>query len=382
MKALLCFPGCHRRAGVERVVFEAAQFLAGRGHEVTVAAKEFEENGSHGIRFSKVEVAGFPRFLRGRRFFEASSERIRSEDFDVLNTHGCVCPLDGVHWVHSVHRAWLDRAKVLRRHQALARWRQRLNPLHPVLLRLEEKHFRDRRYQKLIATTAAVREDLQRYYDVPPEDVAIVPNGFSPTEFNPQRRAEKRQAMRHRLGLSDDHLAVLFVANELERKGYPTLLSALRKLARKNLRLLVVGRASRTAVRRAAAAAGLQDQVIACGATSSVADYHAAADLFVLPTQYEAFCLAILEALGSGLPVITTTVPGARDAIESGVNGLLIEDPKSGEELASAMESMLEEAVRAGMSRAAPATVAQYQWPVTLLRYEQVLLEHCAKPVI
>ena len=122
-----------------------------------------------------------------------------------------------------------------------------------------------------------------------------------------------------------------------------------------------------------AEAHGLAGQVIAAGSTTDVAAFHAAADVFVLPTQYEAFCLAILEALGSGLPVITSDLPGARDAIQSGVNGLLLEDPLNGEELAAAVQRLTEAVARERLSKAAPESVRQYQWPVVLGAYERVL---------
>ena len=103
---------------------------------------------------------------------------------------------------------------------------------------------------------------------------------------------------------------------------------------------------------------------------------HAAGDLLVLPTQYEAFCLAILEALGSGLPVVTSSVPGAGDAILPGVNGALVDDPRSGVELASTPEPLLHREALAELSAKAPDTVETYQWPTVLRRYETILLEH------
>jgi UDP-glucose:(heptosyl)LPS alpha-1,3-glucosyltransferase len=379
MKIVLSFPGCHRRAGVERIVFECARFLAGRGHDVTVLAGEWERDETQPVKYQRVPVRSWPRFLRGRSYFENATRQLRGLDFDVLNTHGCVCPLGGVQWVQSVHAAWLERSKSFRAPLSLGRWKQRLNPLHPVLLRLEAMHFRERNYRKIIATTEVVRDDLERIYGVPPGDVVIIPNGFSPSEFNPERRLQMRGEMRAKLGLAPDHIALLFVANELGRKGYGTILEAMRKLGRRDLRLLVVGRASAGQAKREAAAAGLGGQVIVCGSSGDVGQYHAAADLFVLPTQYEAFCLAILEALGSGLPVITTTVPGARDAIQPGINGALIGNPKSGAELAAALEPFLDPVRCAAVSAQVPATVSAYQWPRVLARYEEVLRQHCIR---
>lgn len=375
MRVALSFPGCHRRGGVERIVFECARFLAGQGHQVTVFASDWETDPSQPIRYSPVVHPRWPGFCRGAAYYRACTEALRTSEFDILNTHGCVCPLGGVHWVQSLHRAWLERSKQFRPPFSAGRLKQRLNPLHPVLLNLESRHFCERNYQRVIATTEDVKADLKHFYGVPSEDVVVIPNGFSPSEFNPVRRSERRDRIRASLGLNPDHIALLFVANELERKGYDTILDAMRVLNRPELRLLHVGRPKARHVLKRAESFGVASQVLACGPTDDVAGFHAAADIFVLPTQYEAFCLAILEALGSGLPVVSTQVPGARDAVRPGLNGALMGDPRSGEELASLLKPLLDAPVRDAMSAAAPRSVEGYQWPTVLRAYEDVLIE-------
>ncbi len=376
MRVALSFPGCHRQGGVERVVFECARYLAARQHEVTVFANQWEVDGSSSIRYHRVPVRRHPWFLRGRSYYTACRERVRDEPYDVLNTHGCVCPEGGVQWVQSLHRAWLERSRRFRPSLSAAGLRQRLNPVHPVLLDLEERHFGAGNYQRIIATTPRVRDDLVRLYGVSADDVVVIPNGFSPEEFNPDRRARQRGQMRRRLGLEPDKVALVFVANELERKGYRTVLDAMRRLQRPDLRLLVAGRASPKQVRHQARTYGVGDQVVALGPSRDVGALHAAGDLLVLPTQYEAFCLSILEALGSGLPVVTSSVPGADDAIRPGVNGAVVSDPTSGEELAATLEPLLRQDAREALSANAPATVESYRWPSVLEHYERVLLEY------
>lgn len=371
MKIALSFPGCHRRGGVERVMFECANFLVARGHDVHVFAVDWEP--APGITYHKVVVPGGPGFTFGRRYKDACTMMLRGEQFEVLNTHGAVCPTGGVQWVQSVHHAWLDAAKTFRHPMSVARWKQRLNPVHPVLLRLEKEHFLPGNYRGLIATTPRVRLDLQRYFGVPEKDVEIIPNGFSPTEFNPEKRQSRRADGRRKLGLADGDTALLLVANELPRKGYPTILAAMRRLGNPKVKLIVVGRPPVDEVKRYAAEAGLENQVLALGSCGDIAAMHAAADLFVLPTQYEAFCLAILESLGSGLPVITSGVPGARDAIMPGLNGYIVEDPKDAEGLAEAIRPLLNHDRLAALSGTTAATVEQYQWPRVLEKYEAVL---------
>ena len=378
MNIALSFPGCHKRGGVERITFECARFLAGKGHDVTVFASDYEDVGNGRVHHHPVPVPGWPSFLRGPRYFRECTRVLDRERFDVLNTHGVVCPVGGVHWAQSLHRAWLDRSRQFRPPWSMARLKQRINPLHPLLLKLEEQHFARRQYRKVIATTPEVKKDLEHYYNVPPGDVVVIPNGFAPDEFNPARRSERRAAQREKLGLKPDEVALLLVANELERKGYRTILSALQILQSPRLRLLVAGRPSVELVRKMAAEAGVEGSVLACGSTNDVAGFHAAADIFVLPTQYEAFCLAILEALGSGVPVITTKIPGADNAILPGINGLLIDDPKNGPALAQAISQLMDDGVRATFSTEAAKSSEAYQWPRVLERYLDVLLEHAA----
>lgn len=376
MNIALAFPGCHREGGVERVLFECARFLAQQGHDVSVFANRWEQDDQAVIQYEYVPMHTRPTFLRPQSFFQQATRQIQAADYDVLNGHGVVCPTGGVMLVHSLHRAWLERSRQMRGSLSGSRWKQNLNPIHSILLRLEARHFSERRYRKLIALTPQVKSDLHRFYDVPPDDVIVNPNGFSPTEFSPEKRAARRGEMRQKLGLTPDQIVLLFVANELERKGYPTLLTALRVLNDPRVRLLVVGRIDSADARRQADAKGVAAQVIICGSTQDVAGFHAAADLFVLPTQYEAFCLAILEALGSGLPVVTTRIPGAEDAIRSGINGVLVDDPKNGEMLAEALRPLLDPDTHIALSATTPDSVRAYQWPTVLAKYEQILQQN------
>jgi UDP-glucose:(heptosyl)LPS alpha-1,3-glucosyltransferase len=376
MKIALLFPGCHRQGGVERIVYECARFLSLNGHEVNVVASTWEKDLTTKISYTRVELLEIPGFLSGLSYYSRCSSILKKVDYDVLATHGCVCPTGGVHWVQSVHRAWLEQCARHRKPFSRKWLFQKSNPLHPILLKLEDRHFKQRRYTKLIATTARVKEDLNRFYNVPAEDVVIIPNGFAPQEFNPERRRMLRSPMRSKLGLRDDEVALLFAANELDRKGYATVLRSLQILDRRDIKVLVVGRPEIEDVMSLAQRAGVARSIIACGHSGNIAEFHAAADIFVLPTQYEAFCLAILEALGSGIPVITTSVPGARDAIVAGVNGFTINNPNDGEELAACISSLMDADRRLRFSEAAPATVNHYQWPVVLKMYEQLLLQN------
>ncbi len=357
MKAALSFPACNRRGGVERIIYECARYLAGRGHDVAVYASEFEMNGA------AVQCRHVPSkrgLLQPISYFRESSRMLKRDRYDALGTFGCVCPEGGVYWAQSVHAAWLDKAKAFRKPWSPARWKQRLNPAHPILLGLEKRHFRPGGYRKVIALTDDVKADLRHYYNVPEEDIVVIPNGFAPDEFNASKALSEREAARREFGFNGERV-IVFVANELERKGFPALLRAVESLGDPGLRLLVAGRI----------APEPHPLVKYVGGTGDVARCYAAADVFALPTQYEAWGLVIVEAMACGLPVLTSRLAGAAVTVREGAAGQLLDDPKDVSEIAAKLRPLLDGA-HSGREEIS-ASVADYAWERVLPRYEEVL---------
>ncbi len=93
----------------------------------------------------------------------------------------------------------------------------------------------------------------------------------------------------------------------------------------------------------------------------------------VLPTQYEAFALTVVEALASGLPVVTTTVPGAGDLVRHDVNGLLQHDPLDATELSGLLDQIADPDVRCRLGAAGPASVAELEWSRLIARLDDIV---------
>ena len=353
MRIGLAFTGCFRGGGVERLVWECARHFGAR-HDVTVLADYWEDCGEPRVAYRKVSPA---RHLRELSFMRRAGRIAREQGFDRVLSFGSNCPAGDVIWVNSLHRAWLERKGATLRS---------LHPRHRLLLALEAHHFRGGRYSQVIAVSDRVASDLCRLYDVPRSDIEVVPNGYDPGEFSPERRRSLREDARRELGIAEDDVVCLMVANELARKGFGVLLEALRIVNDRRLRVVLVGRAAPTGY-------ALGDRVTYAGPSADVGRSHALADLFVLPTRYEAACLAIVEALASGLPVVTTDVPGAGDLVSPGGNGLLQRDPLDPVELASLLQLALGDGLREAMGAAAAPSVAHLAWPLVLERAEGVL---------
>lgn len=142
---------------------------------------------------------------------------------------------------------------------------------------------------------------------------------------------------------------LLFVSAQLSRayahKGLPTLLQALKKLHARGRRasLDIVGEGDmKTTYAAFCAAAELQDFVHFRGAlfNGELSAVYRSATLFVLPTSNDSYPIAVLEALASGLPVVSTRVGDIPRMVEDGKTGFLVE-PDDADALAGKIEILL-----------------------------------------
>ena len=367
----MSFPGCHRGGGVERVMVECLNALAGRGHEAHAFASAWDRAAlDPRVVCHHVPARGLLAAGRVAGFRRASTRAIAAAGVEVTGSFGVAAAPGSVVWMQSVHAAWLDVCA--RTRTARERIKQRLNPFHPMILRAEKRMLARREYRRLIALTPAVRDDLARFYAVPPGDVDVLPNGFSRAEFNPGDRWRDRDEMRRRLDLPAKATVIVFVANETERKGLPQLLRAVARLGDPTLYVLAVGHFEPGPAARLAASLGLGGRVRFPGGDARVAPYYAAADVFALPTQYEAWGLVIVEALACGLPVLTSRLAGAAEVVTEGANGELLDDPRDVPEIAAKLGALL------GRLPAADAgeisrSVDAYEWARVMDCYEQIL---------
>jgi len=353
-------------------MLECANFLADRGHELHAFANEWDSQSlsprvaRHQVEFRSLLRAGqTPAFVRASRR-ELTRLHPRA---NVVAGFGAAALPGSIVWMQSVHAAWLEISRHSR--GLLGRLKQRLNLFHPIILRMERDLIGGRRYRKIVALTNQVREDVMRIYGVPADDIVVIPNGYAPAEFNVQAAQQRREPMREKLGFHAGDKVVIFVANEMERKGFGPLLEAVAQLADPAVRVLAVGRLDAAAGARRAERLGLRGRVHFSGPTSEVAQYFAAADVFALPTQYEAWGLVIIEAMACGLPVLTSRLAGASVAVKEGATGGLLDDPKSVDEIAEKLGPLLSGDHLPGAQIA--EAVHRYQWSKVLLDYEATL---------
>jgi glycosyltransferase involved in cell wall biosynthesis len=259
--------------------------------------------------------------------------------------NGGNCGWTGVNWVHMVHHAYPLS------HQGT-----------PVLFRLKNRFTRwvFRRHEArhlphaplVIANSQKTRRELIDLAGVAADRVRVIYLGSGPAGATPVTPAEREQA-RRRLGLAPGRAVLLFVGaiGYDCNKGLDTLLAACRLLDAKDMPgtvLLVAGSGKRGFWHRQAAALGLVDRVQFLGVVDDMPGLLAAADLLVSPTRYDAYGLAVHEALCRGVPALVSRRAGVAERYPEELSVLLLNDPNDPGELAGRIACVLDAAHRMG----------------------------------
>jgi glycosyltransferase involved in cell wall biosynthesis len=204
---------------------------------------------------------------------------------------------------------------------------------------------------------------------VPPERTHYIPNGVDTSRFRPATIAE-RTAIRAHLGLPGGPLAI-YTGRLVSYKGLPLLLRVWHDLRRSgtSATLVLVGAGSADMhnceedLRAYVNDHGLRERIVFTGAVDNVEDYLRAADVFVFPTEKEAFGVSLVEAMACGLPSVATRVGGIPDFLVDGENGLMV-DAAEFSQLRDAIATLL-----AGGDRV--ATLGQRAYQTALSRFSE-----------
>lgn len=342
--------------GTERYMNGLARELAERGDEVVIVCRSHEQSPHPRVRFETLRPLALGAAQRMWSFARAVERHARLARYDLVVGLGKTWTHDVVRLGGGCHASYLEHAHAETR-SPLERTLRLPEPKQAVALAIERRALAPAAYRLAICNSEMVRRDLLARYGGDPARVEVVHNGVDLERFSPTRRATDGAAVRAELGLADADPLVLFVGSGFGRKGLDVLLEAavaLRERAPRARVLVVGGDAQRPHYERRASELGLGDAVGFTGERRDVERFHAAADLFCLPTRYDAFANATLEALASGVPVITSDANGAAEVIDDACGAVV--RAGSAPELVKALVRWLPAERRAAGARAARMT--------------------------
>jgi UDP-glucose:(heptosyl)LPS alpha-1,3-glucosyltransferase len=344
--------------GVERATAGLLGALVARGHDVHLISPG-PPVPIAGVILHPLRVPRLPATARALVLPALARRAVATGRWDVVQSHERTLSQQVYRAGEGCHRGYLASG-ASRRPGSL---------YHRVVLALEAKVFA--RTPRIVAIARQGKREIERLYGVCPTRVRVIYNGVDLERFHPDHAATHRGAARAQVGLTADEHVLLFAGSGYERKGLATAIEALPRLD--GARLVVIGRGDETRYRRLAARLGVADRICWLGLRPDPARWYAAADVFVLPTRYEPFGNVHLEALASGLPVVTTTAAGGAEVIEDGKNGAVV-SPDDAEALAGAVARLRGE-TRAALAEAARRAAEPYTYGRQAEEFERLYRE-------
>jgi glycosyltransferase involved in cell wall biosynthesis len=192
-----------------------------------------------------------------------------------------------------------------------------------------------------------------------PDQVQLIPSGVS---LGKQLDASQKRMKRAEIGLGSDDVVALFVGRLTWQKAPDVLIAAWKKVANASVsnKLLIVGKGDlEGSLKKKVADLELEQSVLFVPFTNDIEKYYQVADLFVLPSRYEGFSSAMLDAMSYALPIVVTRVSGTENIVADKVNGLLV-NPEDADQLAAQLSQLLSDAkLRVSLGRNARQTVME-----------------------
>jgi UDP-glucose:(heptosyl)LPS alpha-1,3-glucosyltransferase len=319
MKIALVRRGYSRTGGAEAYLRRFAEAAVAAGHTIILFSERWPREE---WPFELVPVAS----NSPRSFAEAMITMRPRDRSDFLFSLERIRTCDAYRAGDGVHAAWLERRA--RFEPAWKAWMRRFSGKHREVLALEKELFSPRGARMVITNSALVRDEIIQHFPYPQERIKVIHNGVPPYSVAPEARAHTRAS----LGLKEGDYAIVFAGSGWSRKGLRFAIEAMNMAKLDRSTLLVAGRGNPRALPKCAQARFL-------GPVKDMPSLLAAADIFVLPTIYDPFSNACLEALAARLPVITTAQNGFSEIIQSGQEGEVVAEPNDVTALAVALKT-------------------------------------------
>ena len=307
------------------------------------------------ITFHKVPIITFPKFLTTISFAWFANRKIDKMHFDIIHTHDRIFHAH-IFTMHGVpHPFWVKRVR-----------RKQMSLFDFATSWVERKLIENGQCRMFLPVSILAEKKFLEEFHVDPAQVHVVHPGVNLDTFLKPDRNRCRQEIRKRFNIDESDTVILFVSMNFELKGLDNLLAAMAMAKSEQpshrLKILVIGKGNQRKYGRLAESLGIGEDVIFGGVwEQDIEQVYLAADIFAMLSRFDTFGMAVLEAMSASLPVIITENVGAKDLVEDGVNGFIV-DRDDIHAISSKIGFLLGAENREKMGRKAYLVAAQNTW--------------------
>jgi len=359
-----------RNDGQGRVNYEIARAALHQGHRLAVLASRCASDiADHpNTELITFNVSKWPtQLLRNVVFARQSTHWLKqnARNFDIVHVTGFItwAPSD-VNAVHFVHGAWVRNV-----YYPFRKWWSSFYTAYQRLfttLNVKWELGAFRRTDSLVAVSRKVAKELESI-GVPHEKIRVIHNGVDTEEFHPGLED------RSRFHLPSNVPLFLFAGDiRTPRKNLDTVLKALQDVP--GLHFAIAGNPDGSPYPAMAKALGLSDRVHFLGLTREMPTLMRSVDAFVFPSRHESMALVLIEAMASGLPVLTAHTSGGAEILSEA--GRILDNPDDTSLLSAWMKELAaNQTLRRTMGEAGRAIALSHNWKRMAQEYLQLYEE-------
>ena len=351
--------------GAEQFASELTSRLADqRGYNFHVFANRWQ-GASAGVNFHHVPIVSFPKFLTTLSFAYFTGRQLFADSFSLVHSHERIFAAD-IWTLHGVpHRYWIHcvRKKRMSLYDLATAW-------------VEKKLVMEGNCQKFIAVSNLTRDIFLQEYNIDPQRVSVIHPGVDLNDYATAHKKLIRTAVRKEYGFSSEEPIILFASMNFEIKGLDAIMLALARLKTQqhSFKLLVVGKGNVKKYTQMAHEANIAENVVFTGMLSKekLIRLYLAGDVYVMLSKFDTFGMVVLEAMAAGLPVIISSNVGAKDIVQEGKNGFIVNDTSDADYIASKLKITLDESLSKMMSAAAYQKATENTWDLVATKYLEI----------
>jgi len=342
--------------GAEMFAFELTEHLS-RFSEFSfhVFANRCRE-GKRVSKFYKIPIIPFPRWLRPISFAWFTKQAIEKIGFDLIHSHTWLYEFDFLTHHGLPHATWIKNVR-----------KKRPSLFDRAVSSIESKGVQNDRQPVIMPVSDMGKVELQKAFNIPENRLRVIHPGISVRRFLDKDKGHCRREIRNRHRLKSEDVVALFVGMNFPLKGLDRIMRSISEFTCQGtkhpaLKLLVVGKGDIKKYSSMAKDLGIDKRVVFAGERKAVENYFLASDFFVLMSHMDSFGIVVLEAMVSGLPVLISDTVGAKDVIDQGGNGYIIENDNYMQAMDTALEAMMQPTLRRKYGSAARKVALQYDW--------------------
>ena len=346
--------------GAERFAAEVTSRLAAStDYEFHVFAHQWAAPNDSPVIFHRIPRRPFPRSLRPWSFARHVARGLKSEDFDLVHSHDRIFAADIVSLHCTPHRFWVRNVL-----------QKRMSLFDHSTIAVEAHLLTQSRSATFLPVSSLTMDLFRREYPASAGTWKVAPPGVDYERFSSPDRENCRRNIRERHKVPKNAFLILFAGMNFELKGLDTIMESVAMARRQRpeagFHLLVVGRGQ---IGRYLAKAGtleVEDAVTFVGeVTNNIEEYYRGSDAFMLLSAFDTFGMVVLEAMAAGTPVIVGRNVGARDIVQHGSSGFVMDNHIDAKTAARHLRELCHEDTARRFGVAAARTAAGSDWQQT-----------------